>query len=359
MSFERYMQLALYHDNLGYYTRGEQNIGKEGDFITSVSVGHSFGTILAHRIHDYWQKLNKPAGFHLIELAANNGQLSFDILSETERSFPDLYHTLSYHICEHLPVMMRTQAEKLAKFPGKLEQHTHLDQLRNRELTGIILSNELIDAMPVRLIQKQEDTWIELKVDSDGDLFSFIAKPIGDQELLQFINRLPQDLPAGYTTEYRPGLKGFCEALSGILNEGMVITIDYGYTHQTFYAPHRITGTLRTYRGHQAGEAPLEDPGQMDITAHVDFTQLAEAFISAGFGLTDFVPQTSYLTNHGRQWLQGLEDAPIEARQKSIRQFQTLTHPSMMGRQFLVMECEKGKPHSVRSLDLAEIEQFL
>ncbi|GAA5494597.1 hypothetical protein Rhal01_00759 [Rubritalea halochordaticola] len=355
ISFARYMELALYHDSLGYYTRGKQNIGKEGDFITSVSIGKTFGAILAHRIYNYWTECGSPSSFHLVELAANDGQLALDILSELRDSFPELFASVRYHICEHLPVMAKLQAEKLQSFSQLLSHYNDPAELSEQARTGVVLSNELIDAMPVRLVRKYQAQWHELLVTNDEEGFAYTESAELDTELQQFTQKLPTELCEGYTTEYRPRLAEFCHSVASILETGLVITIDYGYSRSAYYDEHRNTGTLRTYFKHQAGEDPLIMPGRLDITAHVDFTQLALAFREAGLGITDFSPQASYLTRHGSSWLQGLEQLPWEKQQKFIRQFQTLTHPSMMGRQFLVLECKKGCPDVPRAIDLCEI----
>ncbi len=365
ISFAQYMQLALYHPELGYYTRGQQNVGKSGDFFTSVSVGSCFGIILAHRIHSLWENqpnFNQAAPFHLIEIGANSGQLAKDILDTIQQQFPNLYTQLRYHIAEHLEAAKLSQLNTLKNHQDRLTHHTELAEIS--ETQGIIISNELIDAFPVHLLQLQNNQWNERLVTVENDELTFILSENLSPELEAFTQTLPQDLPEGYQTEYRPAIDSFTQAARNALQHSTTITIDYGHTHSAYYQPSRSTGTLRCYHQHQADEAPLDLPGLKDITAHVDFTQLANSYLNADHYLTHFSAQSHYLTTHARDWLIQLEneltdeDASPQQQQlamKSIRQFQTLTHPTIMGHQFYILETSTQSPSTPDTLALLEV----
>lgn len=355
--FDQFMATALYHPKLGYYTRGAQNVGREGDFFTSVSTGKCFGMIIAHRIIAHWKEIQSPTNLHIIEIGANNGQLALDILDTIQTLAPNLHNALTYHIIEPLPSMVSEQQNTLAAHKNQLQHHQSLQELANAKLNAIILSNELIDAFPVKLIKKQNNTWQEIVVRSENETLTLDTQELSTPDLKNFTQTLPKNLPENYTTEYRPNLDKLTTELAATLQEGLIITIDYGYTHSAFYAPQRTTGTLRTFHQHKAGENPLDHIGQQDITAHVDFTQLATHLINAGFTISDFTQQATYLTKQATPWLTSLNSPPTTEQTKLIRQFQTLTHPTMLGKQFLVLEAKFPKTTQNQNLlNLLEIK---
>jgi SAM-dependent MidA family methyltransferase len=358
ISFADFMQHALYHPTWGYYTRGDQNVGKAGDFFTSVSVGSCFGTILAHRIHQLWQENGSPQSYHLIEMGANNGQLALDILNTIQQTFSDLYHSLKYHIIEHLASVREIQSHKLVAHKEKISLHSAPTEITEQH--GIILSNELIDAFPVHLLQLENEIWQQRNVTITDKKLTFILSKKLTPDIEEFTKTLPpaSDLPDGYQTEYRPNLESHIAELSQMLENFHTITIDYGHTHSSYYAASRKTGTLRCYHQHQADEDPLILPGLKDITAHVDFTQLGKTSLQHGHHLTHFSSQSHYLTTHAKSWLLGLEANLTPENFKLIRQFQTLTHPTTMGHQFHVLETSsQGKhcPHTLEKLEIGSI----
>lgn len=356
MSFADFMHHALYHPELGYYTNGHQNVGKTGDFFTSVSVGHCFGTILAHRIHKIWLDHNTPSTFHIIEIGANNGQLALDILNQIQSSFPELYKNTHYHIIEHLPSIQKLQKQKLSQHTTKTTIHSSPKSISGKH--GIILSNELIDALPVHLLQLENNTWHEKTVTLKNNTLTFHLNKNIPTTLKQFTSKLPHSsqLPNHYQTEYRPGIDHHIAEITNTLEHPHTITIDYGYTHSTYYTPARKTGTLRCYHQHQADENPLIHPGQKDITAHVDFTQLANTYIKHQHKIKSFATQAHYLTTHAKQWLLSLENNINPNTLQLIKQFQTLTHPTIMGHQFHILETAPSGKHSPEALEKLEIK---
>lgn len=341
LSFDQWMSECLYHPQWGYYCTGEARVGRDGDFFTSVSVGKCFGMLLAYRIAEYASANHIEANLDLIELGANTGQLACDILDTLRSDFPHLYENVRYTICEPLESMQKIQSTTLIDHSSLLEFRETLNDIKQPKVHGILLSNELIDAFPVKLITKKDGQWCELMVGNDEGEFTFKAEAIHSPQLLDFSKTLPP-LPDGYTTEYRPGLEAFAAACASVLQQGMVLTIDYGYVRSDYYAERRATGTLRTFFNQTADETPLELAGEQDISAHVDFTQLAEAYQSAGFALSYFDSQSRFLIQTAAPWFKAIEDSQQAPPTKLIRQFQTLTHPGMMGNQFTVLECTKN-----------------
>lgn len=345
MPFREFMASALYDDPHGYYAGRSQRVGKDGDFITSVSVGRCFGTILAHRLERYWRSIGQPTPFQIIEPGAHDASLSLDILAEMKRSHPDFYRAASYRLVETTRHLRDAQAARLAPaHPGKFTVHRSLEEIA--AATGALVSNELIDAFPVDLIRMQRGEWRLLAVEADaGDGFRFTPVPLPDSDgpLQKFCRELDElaDFPEGYTTEFQPGLAQFASAASAVLEKGLFITIDYGLHAEDYYRPDRVDGTLQTYHRHQKSHNPLAAPGEIDITSHVDFTRLRAEAEAAGFRFNSLGTQSSYLTREAKDWLVGLEQSPSPGTPALLRQFQTLTHPAMLGSRFLVLEMEK------------------
>ncbi|MGJ8676350.1 MAG: class I SAM-dependent methyltransferase [Akkermansiaceae bacterium] len=344
LSFHDYMELALYHPDHGYYASAKQRVGKQGDFITSISVGKCFGIILAQRITKYWYEIGSPEDFHIIEPGAHDGSLCADILDEIKSSSPALYSTVHYHLIERSSSLRKAQGEKLHScFQEKFTSHNSLSEIEN--LTGIFLSNELLDAFPIELIRVQNSAWQQLFVTHHDGNLEYVAKKIVHPALENFCHTLNDKLgtnfPDGYTTEYNPHIDEFTTQVSRALKSGLFITIDYGHESTDLYHPARTEGTLQTYSKHQKASDPLSDPGNFDITTHIDFTRLTTSAQEAGFSLKSFSMQASYLTQHGRDWLMSLESSPSPETTTLLRQFQSLTHPSMLGTKFMVLEMER------------------
>lgn len=342
MPFDLWMQQCLYHPQLGYYNQGDQKVGRAGDFYTSISVGSCFGMILAHRIIQYAKESQHTEPLDIVEIGANAGHLACDILDTLAAEAPQIYAQLNYIICEPLASMRSIQRQNLEKHSSKLTHHSQLSDIQTPLPHAVLLSNELIDAFPVKLITKKEGRWLEKVITYRDSDFAFSTLAVEDPELSQFITTLPENLPDGYCTEFRPGLQKFTRSCSESIEQGLIITIDYGHIHADYYSPERTTGTLRTFHNHTAGENPLENIGTQDITAHVDFTQLANHFLEVGLAPSYFDTQSRYLTHHAHSWFSKIEASGKAPPSKLIRQFQTLTHPTMMGRQFQVLECHKG-----------------
>ncbi len=345
LAFPEFMATALYEPQLGYYAREHRQVGRAGDFFTSVSVGALFGELLARRFLSEWEKIGSPARWRIIECGAHDGTLARDILGAMERLNSPAFSALEYVIPEPLPLLQGAQRETLKDFPGKVRFISAAGELFSLPLPGIAFGNELLDALPFHVIEWRENGWHECKVaaDSAGE-FIWENHPISDTKLLDSLALIGSDFPEGYRTEVRTNFREFLEPISRCISHGLLLWLDYGFARAEYYLPDRKCGTLRTFSKHRAAENPLATPGEIDITAHVDFSALAEAAIEIGCVPTSFISQGSWLTELARDWLLSLEGNPDFP---ALRQFQTLTHPAHLGGSFHVIELAWNQPDAV------------
>lgn len=321
MLFRDFMARALYDPEHGYYTSGRARIGRKGDYFTSVSVGPLFGALLARQFAEVWEKLGRPADFTFVEQGAHDGTLAADVLAALPPEMP-----ARLTIVEPSPHWRALQAEKLAGRDVRwVENVTAL-----APFTGVHYSNELLDAFPVHLVRRAADGWQERAVAVEGERFVFADVPLSDERLLA---HLP-DAPEGYTTEVNLAALDWIADLAPKLTRGLVLVIDYGYPRAEFHAPHRTAGTLEAIAAHRRVD-PLAAPGAADITAHVDFTALAAATDLEVLGFTD---QHHFLTGLSRlHFAEGVRPDP-----RDMRAFQTLSHPTMLGRSFKALALGRG-----------------
>lgn len=335
------MTEALYHPDLGYYARETRQVGRAGDFYTSVSVGPLFGKLLARRFLQWWKNAGSPEKWRVIESGAHDGTLAADILTELQALSPTAFAALEYAIPEPLPRLQAAQRETLAGFPSV----RFLDSpasLAADPLPGIAFGNEVLDALPFHVIEWRDGRWHECLVALENDRFiwELDAQPLSPA-LQAAIANLPSpsgSFPEGYRTEVRTCFPAFFQPLLDALTSGLLIWPDYGYERDDYYHPDRTTGTLRTFAKHRAAEDPLVSPGEMDITAHVDFTAATQAAESLDCRSLAFRTQSNWLTGLARDWLLSQEGKPNPA---GLRQFQTLTHPGHLGTRFHILELSK------------------
>ncbi|HWM25324.1 MAG TPA: SAM-dependent methyltransferase [Chthoniobacterales bacterium] len=345
--FDWFMEQALYHPVLGYYSSGRCAIGRRGDYFTNVSVGPLFGRLLGAQFVEMWESLGRPEDFAIVEQGAHHGDFARDVLGAVRERAPDLSSKLRYRIIEPFPILRERQGVALRDFSGKVTWEKSLDDLE--PFCGVHFSNELLDAMPVRLLSRTDsegrasarpglaaaspsDNWQERCVAESGDEFRFVLEPITDAELRLHLETVPHDLSGPYETEVNLAALKWLEALAQKLNRGYVLTVDYGYSRENYYAPERISGTLRCYAHHRIVPSPLTDLGQVDITAHVDWTSLTERAEAHGFSVAGFTDQHHFTTGV----VTGLmpEQFDASADPASRRALQTLLHPELLGTTF-------------------------
>ena len=332
--FVDFMTMALYDPQQGYYSKSTRQVGREGDFFTSVSVGPLFGQLLARRFAAEWRQLGKPDRWRITECGAHDGRLALDILDTLAEIQPQALNALEYAIAEPLGTLRSAQRKMLEPHLRVLRQITDARELD--ALPGIVFGNELLDALPCHLVEFRNLQWHDCAVTSkDGDELAWTLLPIADPALLTALEKIGKNFPDGYRTEVRTHHESLLAPLAANLKPGTMIWIDYGFERRDYYHPGRRHGTLRTFDRHQAGENPLTEPGNIDISAHVDFTAVAEAATGLGGKVGRLEHQGNWLTHIAHDWLLQQEGQPDAG---ALRQFQTLTHPAQLGRSFMVME---------------------
>jgi SAM-dependent MidA family methyltransferase len=330
MPFHRFMELALYHPEHGYYTSGRAKVGRGGDFFTNVSVGPLFGRLLAVQLTEMATRIGEPVT--IVEQGAHSGDLAADILSALQQHSPSIYEQITYHIVEPSDALAREQKEKLTCFESKLHWSKSLPQ----DFVGIHISNELPDAFPVHLVQWDGTQWHEQSVVDNIGSFAFCNQPLSCEALINTCKTLPTNLPSGYTTEVHLAAKQWLSDLAAKLQRGYVLMIDYGHLREEFYAPERTQGTLSAYSLHRREPDPLARPGEIDLTAHIDFSSLMDTATASGMKIEGFTDQHRFMVHLGARYFTDTIE-PSE-----IRAFKTLMHPQFMGLAFKVLCLSKG-----------------
>lgn len=335
--FPRYLDLALYDPDHGYYASRSSQVGREGDFLTSVSIGPLFGKLLARRMVHWWQSHGKPTAWRILEIGAHDGKLAADILESIATLSTEAWQALEYAIVEPMPLLQEAQEQRIKPLAAKLHLANDTLPLSENPLPGIAFGNEILDALPFHLIRRCGHAWEELFVAKN---LEFITRKIDPTSALGIkTHTLGHDFPEDYQTEVRTNYLEFLGKISPCIGDGMLLFIDYGFAAPEYYDTHRTRGTLRTFYKHQAAEDPLADPGKRDITAHVDFTDLAREAETIGWQPTHFSSQGSYLTHLAKEMIENGEFSDP----KTIAQFRSLTHPARLGASFHVIEFEKSK----------------
>jgi SAM-dependent MidA family methyltransferase len=334
VTFDWFMEQALYHPEFGHYSSGKCAIGRRGDYFTNVSVGPLFGRLLAAQVAEMWEILGRPGDFTIVEQGAHHGEFAGDVLEEARERTPDFFLALRYSVIEPFPILEARQRERLRDFTEKLTWRKSVGDLK--PFTGVHFSNELLDSMPVRLIGRESGKdWQERLVDSVGDGFAFVTRPIADEKLRQHLEKLPRVGEALYETEVNLGALTWIEDVARKLTRGFFLAVDYGYPRAEFYAARRTTGTLQCRAEHRAVSSPLEEIGRADITAHVDWTSVAERGEASGLKVIGFTDQHHFIT--------GLltRRAPQESERCAL---QTLLHPELLGTRFQFLGLGRDVP---------------
>ena len=292
ITFAEFMEVALYHPDGGYYTSGER-VGAAGDFYTSPSVHPAFGALLAVQLFQMWELLGRPAPFTIVEAGAGNGLLCRDIVTAAAGLADGFVRNLHY-VC----LDRRGNSGNERGLPGV--SRLAASGLPLREVTGCVLSNELLDAMPVHQLTVEQGRLREVYVTLEGDEFSLNTGEPSTPLLSQRLAGLGIELAEGQTAEVNLALDDWIQAATQSLERGFVLTIDYGRPAEELYsAAERFRGTLTTFASHLQTDRPLESVGQQDMSAQVDFTTLARAGAQAGLDLLGYATQASFLHDLG------------------------------------------------------------
>jgi SAM-dependent MidA family methyltransferase len=349
--FARFMELALYAPELGYYERSPRPVGHQGDFYTSVSVGPVFGELLGFQFAQWLADsdfVQPEAPVDLVETGAHDGRLAGDILGWLETGRPALLPRIRMWLVEPSPRRRQWQWETLRRFGPTVQWVSGLDELEERTggVRGVFYSNELLDAFPVHRIawNSTARAWEEQGVAVAGDRFSWRKLPTEAVTAAQAdrvrLSALPAELlsvlPDGFTVEACPAAAAWWREAAGVLRQGALVTLDYGFADDAVLRPELPAGTLRAYRNHRGFSDVLSDPGEQDLTAQVDFESVAAAGEAAGMMPLVRASQRGWLTRIFGETLAAGSGFPAWDAAR-IRQFQTLTHPEHLGRRFQVL----------------------
>jgi SAM-dependent MidA family methyltransferase len=334
ISFARYMELALYASGLGYYTAGAHKFGEAGDFITAPELSPLFGRTVARQVVE----IMAHSAPHILELGAGSGKMAADMLAELEQlgSLPDSYAILEVSA----DLRARQQALMCERLPHLMDRMHWLDTLPEK-FSGAIIANEVLDALPVHLVHWRDSAITERGVALGEHGFIWQERAISDAVLLHAAQQII--VPDGYVSEICLAARGLINSLAQRLERGAMLFIDYGFGAREFYHPQRGSGTLMCHYRHHAHDDPFFLPGLQDITAHVNFSDIAECGIDAGLELMGYTSQAFFLINCGITAL--LQDTSPENLRDYLplsAQLQKLTSPAEMGELFKVIALGKS-----------------
>ncbi len=290
LDFADFMALCLYHPQHGYYMTDRIRVGKQGDFFTSSSVHSLFGVLVGRQIAQMWEILGRAA-FTVVEQGAGDGHLANDILDSLKSDHPELYGNLTYRIVEISADNRRRQKERLAAHAGVVSWST-LEDLA--PFAGCFLSNELVDAFPVHVVEKRDGGYREVYVVNTGDGFGEELRPDSGR-LKDYFDWLGVSPCEGNRGEANLAAIAWIGEVASRLERGFVLTIDYGHPADELYAPFRRNGTVMCYHRHSSNDDPYRRVGEQDITTHVDFTALQKAGRESGLDLLYFGEQYRFL----------------------------------------------------------------
>lgn len=341
------MELALYCPEYGYYEKERDSVGRGGDFHTSVSVGALFGELLAARFAD-WLDTIRTGGvsasttegenngrLFLVEAGAHRGDLALDILNWFKRERPDLLSELTYVILEPSPARQKFQARRLGEFASCVTWCSGLDP---GSVRGVIFSNELLDAMPLSRARWDAGRreWREMGVAFDGETFQWELMPGAVAMPIPLPEPLLAVLPDGFTTEWSTAATEWWNRSARALKCGWLVTFDYGLEWEDLFDPCRSNGTIRTYHRHRLGDTPLAHPGECDLTAHVNFSEIRRVGEEAALVTDYYGRQGAFLAGIAGLAGKGTGETPVWTDQQ-LRQLRTLLHPVGFGDSFRVL----------------------
>jgi len=341
IAFSTYMQMALYQPGLGYYSGGLQKFGEAGDFITAPEMSSLFSRCVARQVAQVIAELGQA---DVVEFGAGTGVMAADVLLELEQlqRLPGHYYVVELSA----ELRQRQQQTMLDKAPHLLETVHWLDALPTQPIQGVILANEVLDAMPVECFCIDDGSVEQLRVAvNNNDLCATYARADDDfaAQVRTIEQRREQAFADGYCSEFNPAIHAWLAGLYAVLEKGLVLLIDYGYPAKEYYLEERNSGTLVCHYQHRAHADPLWYPGLQDITAFVDFTAVAHAAVDAGFGVSGYTSQAMFLLGCGLAELHQtlMSDDP---RQQLLlaQQVKTLTLPSEMGERFKAIALTRG-----------------
>lgn len=333
VSFHDFMEMSLYYPQLGYYTSSKDKIGTGGDYYTSPNLTPVFGAMIGHQLEEMWITLGEKK-FTIVEYGAGTGSLCHAVLDFLKRN-RKLYDQLNYCIIEKSPVMREKEKAHLNE---KVSWYNSIKEIP--EITGCILSNELVDNFSVHQVV-MEDELMEIFVDYKNG-FVEVLKP-ASKELKDYLAELKVVLPKGFRTEINLEATDWIKEIAASLKRGYAITIDYGYPSSELYREYRSCGTLMCYNKHKINDHPYIDIGEQDITSHVNFSALTHWGYKNGLEYCGFTEQGHFLLALGfREYLKKTEVPGDDYLNYKKEVFLTRTLLMDMGSKFKVLIQHKG-----------------
>lgn len=352
ISFAEYMQHSLYAPGLGYYTAGSSKFGADGDFVTAPEVSPIFGRVLARQCAEV---LTEVRGGSILEYGAGSGKLARDVLQALERldALPE-----RYEILEVSGDLQQRQAAFLrAELPGLISRVSWIHAPPENH-TGVIIANEVLDALPVERFIRTTTGIEQVRVVAEGEAFGITPMPAPQnlsKAVLAIEDELGEGLPSGYVSEISLGLPGWVSTLADSLKRGLVFLFDYGVTRREYYAHERSGGWLRCHFRHHVHDNPLILPGIQDLTAWVDFNAVAEAAVNAGLEIAGYSAQAQFLLGGGLDVeMREFASLPLKTQLELSGQIKTLTLPAEMGEHFKCMALRRGDISTPSAFNLAD-----
>ena len=357
IGFARYMQMALYEPGLGYYSAGARKLGTAGDFVTAPEVAPVFSRCLARQCEEVLRTLG---GGDVLEIGAGSGVMAVAVLEELERrdALPARYRILDVSA----DLRERQQATLAAAVPHLLERVEWLDRWPE-DFTGVVVANELLDAMPVERFVMRGGSVNALGVTWHLGRLEW-SETRASAALADAVHAVVRDVgaswPESYTSEINLGLAGWIAALAATLTRGVLLFVDYGLPRREFYAPERRDGTLLCHFRHRFHGDPFTRPGLQDLTAWVDFTAVAEAGAAAGLELAGYTTQAHFLIGCGLgEFLADVNELDVVGRVNLSRQAMVLTLPGEMGERFKAIALAKGYDSPLRGFAVRDLRHTL
>lgn len=336
ITFAEYMQMALYHPKYGYYNSEEERVGRQGDYYTSPAVHRIFGELIAAQLEEMWRIMGKEP-FTVVEMGANRGWLCHDIIHGVMNEYPEFYDDFHYIIVEsnpHAREKQRSLLEALGVADGKVSWHAYTeDGFSFGGIHGCFFSNEFVDALPVHRVKVKNKVFKERYVSYNKSGFFEIDDGPSTEAFKRYLDTYYRYLTEGQGCEVNLNAAVWLRHVSEKLRRGFVLTIDYGDTADGIDRENSGDGTLRCYYKHTVNRDYYERPGEQDITAHVDFTNLINAGRLVQLEVTGFTKQSHFLIALGM-----LERFPVANHDTdTLLKLKNLLHPEAMGEVFKVL----------------------
>ena len=354
--FSRYMELCLYTPGLGYYSAGQRKFGAGGDFVTAPEISPLFGRCLANACRAVLESLH---GGDILEFGAGSGQLAIDLLGELQRTacLPGRYLILE----RSAELRQRQQLALARELPQLMDRVSWIDSLPEDGFRGVMLANEVLDAMAVERFQWDGTAAGLFHVSCKDDTFQWCLQTPADEARVAIESLVATcQLSPSYISEINTALPAWLQSVAAPLQQGVMLLIDYGYPRHEYYHPQHSSGTLMCHYRQRAHDDPFLWPGLQDMTAHVDFTAVAEAALAADLEVSGYTTQAFFLLDCGLDEL--LQQAgPTDTTHyiQLAQQAKTLILPGEMGERFKCIALTRAMTTTVPGFRLQDYRNRL